>query len=61
MMDESKGMLLVSGLFILLWVVCWYLSIWLYPYNIQLFLTGLFSFALGMIIHGANREYGGEK
>ena len=41
----------VAVLCVYIWIVCWILAIWHSPYNVQWFLTGLFSIALGLIFY----------
>lgn len=51
----------LSSLLIYVWIICWYLSFWIFTYSIQLFLTGLFSIVLALLIYEKEKEKESEK
>ena len=51
--EKGENYEIVAGVFILTWIICWFLAIWIF--HIQFFLTGLFCFVLGWIFYGTGK------
>ena len=44
----------IVGFFTILWIVSWFVGIWIFHW--QLFLTGIFAFALGYTFYEISKE-----
>lgn len=56
MKDEHKLENFFINVLFLAWVGCWYLSIWIAKFWLQLFLTGLFNLALAILFNETRND-----